>query len=92
MDISCPEVKDVKKFWQGYCSNLYKKNVTVTAPQFPTDHPCLEELPLLISEAQEANSLFKLNKSTKYDSIPAALLKFGGDSVIQYFHKLCFRI
>ena len=61
------EAKDLTNRWQEYCSNLYKKNVTVTAPPFPTDHPCPEEPLSLISEVREAINLLKLNESPGCD-------------------------
>ena len=84
------EVKDIKKRWQEYTEELYKKN------PHDTDNPdCVIshlEPDILECEVKWALESITMNKASGGDGIPAELFQILKDDAVKVLHSICQRI
>ena len=79
--------KEVCNRWKEYCSELYKKNDTITSTQIDWTNQ-KEEPPPLTEGVREAINGLKNDKSPGNDEIIAEMIKSRGKHTVSYFHKL----
>ena len=84
------EAEDIKKRWQKYTEELYKKDLhdpdnpdgVITHPQ-----PCILE-----SEVQWVLGSITMNKASEDDGIPAELFQVLKDDAMKVLHSICKQI
>uniref|UniRef100_A0A8D2LKZ5 Reverse transcriptase domain-containing protein n=1 Tax=Varanus komodoensis TaxID=61221 RepID=A0A8D2LKZ5_VARKO len=84
------EAEEIKKRWQGYTEELYKKELNV-----PHNHDGMVTDPkpdILESEIKWALGSLSNNKASGVDSIPAELFKILKDDAVKVLHSICQRI
>ena len=87
------EEEDILKRWTEYCSDLYNyqtngdPNVTSCHESTNTD-----DFPVLRDEVEAAISSLKHGKAAGVDNIPAELIKYGGETVIDILTSICNKI
>ena len=88
MDLT--EAEDVKKRWQGYTEDLYKKDL-----HDPDNHNGVIthlELDILEFEVKWALGSISINKASGGDSIPAELFQVLKDEAVKMLYSLCQQI
>ena len=88
MDLT--EAKDIKKRWQGYTEELYKKDLND-----PYNHNgVLIHLEPYILECKVKWALGSIttNKASRGDGIPAELFQILKDDVVKVLHSICQQI
>ena len=88
MDLT--EAEDIKKRWQEYTEELYKKD-----PNHPDNHDDLVthlDLGILECEVKWALGSITMNKASGCDGIPAELFKILKDDAVKVLHSLCHQI
>ena len=81
------EAEDIKKWWQEYTEELYKKdlhdqnnhNVVITHP----------ELDILECEVKQALESITMNKASGGDGIPVELFQILKDDAVKVLHSIC---
>ena len=84
------EAKDVKKRWQGYTKELYKKYL-----HYPDNHNSVIthlEPDILECEVKWAIGSITMNKASGSDGIPAKLFQILKDDAIKVLHSICQQI
>ena len=84
------EAKDVKKRWQGYTKELYKKYL-----HYPDNHNSVIthlEPDILECEVKWAIGSIAMNKASGSDGIPAKLFQILKDDAIKVLHSICQQI
>ena len=84
------EAKDIKKRWQEYTQELYKKDL-----QDPDNHHGLlthQEPDILESEVKWALGSITTNKSSGGDGIPMELFQILKDEAVKVLHSICQQI
>ena len=90
MDLTEPE--DIKKRWQQYTDELYKKDL-----HDPDNHDgvithTLLEPDILECEVKWASGSITLNKSSGSDVIPVELFQILNDDAVKVLHSICQQI
>ena len=88
MDLT--EAEDIKKRWQGYTEELYKKDL-----QDPDNHNGVIthlESDILECEVKWALGSITMNKASGDDGIPVELLQLLKDDVVKVLHSICQQI
>ena len=84
------EAEDIKKRWQEYTEELYKKD-----PNDPDNHDGLVthlDLGILECEVKWALGSITMNKASGRDGIPAELFQSLKDDAVQVLHSKCHQI
>ena len=86
------EVEDIKKRWQEYAEELYKKDL-----HDPDNHDgvithTLLEPDILECEVKWASGSITLNKSSGSDVIPVELFQILNDDAVKVLHSICQQI
>ena len=88
MDLT--EVRDIKKRWQEYTEELYKKDL-----HNPVNHDDVIthlEPDLLECEVQWASGNITRNKASGGDGIPVELFQILKDDAVKVLHSICQHI
>ena len=88
MDLT--EAEDIKKRWQGYTEELYKKDL----PD-PDNHDGVItylETDILEYKVKRALESITMNKASGGDEIPAELFQILKDDVVKVLHSICQQI
>ena len=84
------EAEDIKKRWQGYTEELYKKDL----PD-PDNHDGVItylETDILEYKVKWALESITMNKASGGDEIPAELFQILKDDVVKVLHSICQQI
>ena len=85
MDLT--EAGDIKKMWQEYTEELYKKDLNVS---YSHDGVVTHlESDILECEVKWALGNITMNKATGGDGIPAELFQTLKDDAIKVLHSMC---
>ena len=85
MDLT--ETKDIKKKWQEYTEELYRKDL-----RDPDNHGCVIthlEPDVLECEVKWALESFTMNKASGGDGIPVELFQILKDDAVKVLHSIC---
>ena len=85
MDLT--EVEDIKKKWQEYTEELYKKDL-----HDPDNHDCVItdlEPDILECEVKWASESITMNKASGGDGIPVELFQILKDDAVKVLHSIC---
>ena len=88
MDLT--ETEDIKKRWQEYTEELYKKDL-----HDPDNHDGVNmhlEPDILECEVKRALASITMNKASRGDRIPAELFQILEDDVVKVLHSICQQI
>ena len=88
MDLT--EAEDIKKMWQEYTEELYKKD-----PHNPDNHDGMIthlESDILECKVKWALGSITMNKATGGDGIPVKLLQILKDDAVKVLHSICQQI
>ena len=88
MDLT--EAEDIKKRWQEYTEELYKKE-----PHDPDKHDCVIihlEQDILECEVKWALESIIMNKASGGDGIPVELFQILKDDALKVLHSICQQI
>ena len=88
MDLT--EAKDIKKRWQEYTGEMYKKDL-----HKPDDHDSVIthlEPDILECEVKWALGNISTNKATGSDGIPVELFQILKDDAVKVLHSICQQI
>ena len=88
MDLT--EVEDIKKRWQEYTEELYKKDL-----HNPVNHDCVIthlELDILECEVKWALESITTNKASGGNRIPVELFQILKDGAVKVLHSICQQI
>ena len=88
MDLT--ETEDIKKRWQEYMEELYKKNL-----HDPDNHDGVIthlEPDILESKVEQALGSITMNKASGGDGIPAELFQILEDDAVKVLHSICQQI
>ena len=88
MDLT--EAEDIKKRWQGYTEELYKKDL-----HNPDNHDAVNthlEPDMLECEVKWALESITTNKASGGDGVPVELLQFLKDDAVKVLHSICHQI
>ena len=80
-----PEAEDIKKKWQEYTEELYKKDL------HDPDHTYLEP-DILDWEVKWASGSITMNKASGGDGIPLELFQILKDDAVKVLHSICQQI
>ena len=84
------EAEDIKKRWQEYTEELYKKDL-----HDPDNHDCVLthlEPAILECEVKWALGSIAMNKATGGDEIPVELFQILKDDAMKVLHSICQQI
>ena len=84
------EAEDIKKRWQEYTEELYKKDL-----HDPDNHNCVIthlKPGILECEAKWALGSITTNKASGDDGIPAELFQILKDDAVKVLHSICQQI
>ena len=84
--IDLTEAEDIKKRWQEYTEELYKKDL-----HDPDNHDG-EEPDILECEVKWALERFTTNKASGGDGIPVELFQILKDDAVKVLHSICQQI
>ena len=84
------EAEDIKKRWQEYTEELYKKNLH--DPDNHDDVITHLELDILECEVKWALGSIPMNKASGGDGIPVELFQILKDDVVKVLHSICQQI
>ena len=88
MDLT--EAEDIKKRWQEYTEELYKKDL-----HDPDNHDCVIthlEPDILECKVKWALGSISMNKASRSDRIPVELFQVLKDDVVKVLHSICQQI
>ena len=87
MDLT--EAEDIKKRWQEYTEELYKKDL-----HDPDNHEGIThlELDILECEVKWALGSITMNKASRGDGIPVELVQILKDDAVNVLHSICQQI
>ena len=87
MDLT--EADDIKKKWQEYTEELYKKDL-----HDPDNHDVITNLEpdILESEVKWASESITTNKANGGDGIPVELFQIQKDDAMKVLHSICQQI
>ena len=78
------EAEDIKKRWQEYTEELYKKDL-----QDPDNHNDHLEPDILECEVKWALGSITMNKASGGDGIPVELFQILKDDTLKVLHSIC---
>ena len=83
------EAEDIKKRWQEYTEELYKKGL-----HDPDDHGVITDLEpdILECEVKWALESITTNKASGGNGIPVELMQILKDDAVRVLHSICQRI
>ena len=82
------EAEDIKKRWQEYMEELYKKDL-----HDPNNHDgVITHLDILECEVKWALESITTNKARGGDGIPAELFQILNDDAVKVLHSICQQI
>ena len=84
------EAEDIKKRWQEYTEELYKKGCDPDNHDSVITH--LEPDSILECEVKWALGSITMNKANGGDGIPAELLQILKDDALKVLHSICQKI
>ena len=84
------EAEDIKKKWQEYTEELYKKDFH--DPDNHDDVISTLEPDILESEVKWALESITMNKASRGDGIPAELFQILKDDAVEVLHSICQQI
>ena len=87
MDLT--EAEDIKKRWQEYTEELFKKKVLMTWPRWCGHSPRAR---FLEYEVKWALQSITTNKTSGADGIPAELFQILKDDAVKVLHPVCQKI
>ena len=82
-----PEAEDIKKKWQDYTEELYKKDL-----HDPDNHDGVithTESDILECEVRWALGSITTNKASGSDGIPVVLFQIPKDDAVKVLHSIC---
>ena len=85
--IDLKEAEDIKKWWQEYTEELYKKDLN-----YPDNHDGVVthlEPDILESEVKWALGSITTNKASGDDGIPVELFQILNDDTVKVLHSIC---
>ena len=88
MDLT--EAKDIKKRWQEYTEELYKKNL-----HYPDNHDGVNthlEQDILECEVKWALESITMNKASGDEGIPVEFSQILKDDAVKVLHSICQQI
>ena len=88
MDLT--EAEDIKKRWQEYTEELYKKDL-----HYPDNHDGVMthlEPDILEWEVRKALGSITMNKASEGDGIPVELFQILKDNAVKVLHSICQQI
>ena len=88
MDLT--EAKDIKKRWQEYMEQLYRKDI-----HDPDNHDCVithPELDIMECEVKWALGSITMNKASGGDGIPVELFQILTDDAVKVVYSICQQI
>ena len=86
-DMDLTEAKDIKKKWQEYTEELYRKDL-----RDPDNHGCVIthlEPDVLECEVKWALESIAMNKASGGDGIPVELFQVLKDDAVKVLHSIC---
>ena len=89
-DMDLTEAEDIKKRWQEYTEELYKRDL-----HDPDNHDGVIthlEPDILECEVKWALASFTTNKASRGDGIPVALFQILKDDAVKVLHSICQQI
>ena len=81
------EEEDIKKRWQEYTEELYKKDIH--DPDNNDDVITLLEPDILVCEVKWALESITMNKASGGDGIPVELFQILKDDFVKVLHSIC---
>ena len=84
------EAEEIKKWWQEYTEELYKKCLNDSDNQ--NDLLTHLELDILEGEVRCALESINMNKASEGDGIPAELFRILKDDAMKVLHLICQQI
>ena len=84
------EADDIKKRWQGYTEELYKKDLH--SPDNHNDVISHLETDILECEVKWALGSITMNKASGGDGIPVELFQILKDDAVKVLHSICQQI
>ena len=81
------EAEDIKKRWQEYTEELYKKDL-----HDPDNHTNHLEPDILECEVKWALGSITMNKASRGDGIPVELFQILKDDAVKVLHLICQQI
>ena len=88
--VDLTEAEDIKKKWQEYTEELYKKDL-----HDPDNHnSVITHLELVILECEVKGALgsITMNKASGGDEIPVELFQILKDDAVKVLHSICHQI
>ena len=85
MDLT--EAEDIKKRWQEYTEELYKKDIND-----PDNHDGVIRYPGMWSQAGLSLGSITTNKASGGDGIPVELFQILKDDAVKVLHSICLQI
>ena len=88
MDLT--EAEDIKKRWQEYTEELYKKDL-----HDPDDHDGVIthlEPDIVECEVKRASGSITMNKVSRGDGIPVELFQILQDDAVKVLHSICQQV
>ena len=85
-----PEAEDIKKRWQEYTEELYKRDLHIQ-----DNHDCMIthlEPDILECEVKWALESITMNKASGGDGIPVELFQILKDDAVKVLHSVCQQI
>ena len=85
-----PEAEDIKKRWQEYREELYRKDLLD-----PDNHDGVIthlELDIVACEVKRALESITMNKASGGDGIPVELFQILKDDAVKVLHSICQQI
>ena len=89
-DMDLKEAEDIRKRWQEYTEELYKKDL-----HYPDNHDGLItqlEPDILECEVKWALGSITMNKASGGDGIPVELFQILKDNAMKLLHSICHQI
>ena len=86
------EAEDIKKRWQEYTKELYKKDLHDPDLQYPDGVITHLEPDILECEVKWALGSITTNKASGGDGIPVELFQILKDDAVKMLHSICQQI
>ena len=90
MDLT--EAEDIKKMWQEYTGELYKKNLHNTDNHESVITHTHLELDILECEVKRALGSITINKASGAEGTPVELFQILKDDAVKVLHSICQQI
>ena len=90
--IDLKEAEDIKKMWQEYTEELYKKKKNLHKPDNHNGVITHQEPDILECKVKWALGSIATNKASESDGIPAELFQILKDDAVKVLHSICQQI